>query len=461
VQYFPHSEKEIQEMEKVIGISSINELFKGIPAELLNHGMLNSLPDALNEADLLREMRNLGDKNLPLNQTSSFLGGGSYRHFIPAVVDYLASRGEFLTPYTPYQPEVSQGTLQALFEFQTMVCELTGLEVSNSSLYDGAMAAAEAILMAKRITGKHKFLISHWLHPEYLETIQTYTKYQEIELITVGSWDSGQTPLTDIEKEISKRGAEIGALIIQSPNFAGVIEDIKNIKKSLDSSENILLIVVGAEAMSLGYLNGPGKQGADIFAGEGQSFGIYPQAGGPHIGILATHSKYIRNLPGRLVGETCELAQAGNQNPRKGFVLTLSTREQHIRREKATSNICTNHGLMAIRVAIFLSLYGRRGLFEVSRLNHLRALYLRNKISNDTSWKLTYPDSPVFNEFIVQCPRNLEKFIEHAKEKNILPGIRLNKFFPERKNELLVTTTEENTLAEIDELVQCMQSFAK
>lgn len=462
MKYFPQSDEEVESMLEEIGVKTPDELFRGIPDALRTSTDGLALPGSMSEGRLLKIMAGIGKKNSTMADNASFLGGGVYSHFIPSVVDYLSSRGEFLTPYTPYQPEVSQGTLQYLFEFQSLISLLTGMDVANASLYDGATSLAEAVLMAKRITKKNIFLISSWVHPHYLEIVKAYTKNLDIELVLVGDHERGNLPEEELRRLLLKYKGEVGALVVQSPNFAGIVEDLAGLKKIISQEGNILLISCLTEAMSLGLIRGPGHFGVDIFAGEGQSFGIYPQAGGPHIGLLAAQKEYLRNFPGRLVGQTCEVAGKGHDKApgkgdqdvvsklKSGYVLTLSTREQHIRREKATSNICTNQGLMALRVCIYLSLYGKKGLYDISKLNHQKASSFRARIGSLPGWKTLFEESPVYNEFIVECPGSSEEFSKFAAREKLFPGIPLSRFYPEKERLLLVTTTEENLKEEMD-----------
>ncbi len=349
--YLPHTQEEIEEMLKTIGLKGLRDLFEVIPENCRFSGSLN-LPTPLSEPDLREHLRHLQS---PLY--TCFLGGGAYYHFIPSVVSHLISRSEFYTAYTPYQPEISQGTLQAIFEYQTLMCQLTGMEVSNASMYDGASSLAEAVLMAYRITKKKKVLLSEAIHPEYRKVIQTYLASDQQPIILIPyEREGGRTDEAILFDRLSE---DVSAVVIQNPNFFGVIEDLHKIVEKVHQA-GALVIIGFSEAIAYGILAPPGTMGADIVAGEGQSLGIPLSYGGPYLGIFTTREKFVRNMPGRLVGETVDL------EGKRGFVLTLATREQHIRRERATSNICTNEGLCALMATIFLSSLGREGLKELA-----------------------------------------------------------------------------------------------
>ncbi len=441
LRYLPHTEEDVQEMLKTIGAKSLKNLFEVIPENYKLSSPLN-LPEPLSETDLVRYVHGL--QSPPY---SCFLGGGAYRHFIPAVIPHLTSRSEFYTAYTPYQPEISQGTLQAIFEYQTLMCQLTGMEVSNASMYDGASSLAEAVLMARRLTGRKKVLISEALHPEYRQVIQTYIDPEEQEIVLIPYLRAeGRTN----EKILTQfLDPEVGAVILQSPNFFGVVEDLSGLDEKVHHLGG-LLIVCFTEAIAYGILKPPGEFGADIVAGEGQSLGIPLSFGGPYLGIFTTREKFLRNMPGRLVGETLDL------EGKRGFVLTLATREQHIRREKATSNICTNEGLCALMATIFLSCLGREGLRELALMNLSKAEYAKKKISGIQGCKLAF-SSPTFNEFVLEIEGDPEKGLEKLKEKGILGGLSMAKFYPELNHHLLVTVTEMNTKEEIDHWAEAME----
>jgi glycine dehydrogenase subunit 1 len=445
MRYIPHTEEDIRKMLDAIGVMKLEDLFQAIPKEYRLFKPLN-LPEPLSEPDLINHL-----KGLQVPAISSFLGAGAYHHFIFAVVSSLVSRSEFYTAYTPYQPEISQGTLQAIFEYQTLMCQLTGMEVSNASLYDGASSLAEAVLMACRITKKKKVLLSKAIHPEYRRVIQTYINPDQQEIVLIPfQKEEGRTDkkiLFDLIKD------DVGAVVIQSPNFFGVIEDLCPIEKKVHDAGG-LMIVGFSEAIAYGILQPPGALGADIVAGEGQSLGIPVSYGGPYLGIFTTQERFVRNMPGRLVGETIDL------EGKRGFVLTLATREQHIRRERATSNICTNEGLCALVATVFLSCLGKEGLKELAMMNLSKAEYAKQAASRIHGSKLTFT-APTFNEFVLQIEKEPEEVLEELKGKKILGGLSLKKFYPELHHHLLVTLTEMNTKEEIDRWAETLESALK
>jgi glycine dehydrogenase subunit 1 len=427
-------------MLDTIGVKRVEDLFQTIPKEVRLSKPLN-LPDPLSELDLLRHFQGL---QVPM--TSNFLGAGAYHHFVPAVVPNLVSRSEFYTAYTPYQPEISQGTLQAIFEYQTLMCQLTGMEVSNASLYDGASSLAEAVLMANRITRKKKVLLSQVIHPEYRRVIQTYIDPDQQEIILIPyKRDEGRTNekiLFDLLKE------DVSAVVIQSPNFFGVIEDLQPIAERIHDLGG-LMIVGFSEPIAYGILQPLGAMGADIVAGEGQSLGIPVSYGGPYLGIFTTQEKFVRNMPGRLVGETIDL------EGKRGFVLTLATREQHIRRERATSNICTNEGLCALMATAFLSCLGKEGLKELAMMNLSKTEYAKKAVSRIRGCKLNFI-APTFNEFVLQIEKEPENVLEKLKKEGMIGGLPLGKFYPELDHHLLVTVTEMNKKEEIDRWAEAL-----
>lgn len=435
-------------MLREMGRKSIADLFQGIPDKLQLKRPLD-LPPALSETDTLNYFRGLAERNTTRftgERMTSFLGAGAYDHFIPTIIDTLISRSEFYTSYTPYQPEISQGTLQAIFEYQTMICELTGMDVSNASLYDGSTATAEAVLMAERVTGRSKVALAGNLHPEYRQVVDTYIRnagISEQTLITCA--ETG----TVLPEAISNLGEDVAAVIVQSPNFFGGVEELQ---KLADATHKIgaLFVVVVAEAMSLGLLEAPGKAGADIVCGEAQSFGIPISFGGSYCGFFACREKLQRQIPGRLVG------QAYDHDGRPGYVLTLATREQHIRREKATSNICTNQGLYALMATVYLSTMGRCGVREVAEHNLQKAHYAAKQIGALSGYKLRF-SSPFFNEFVISCPKPAGEVLAKLQGDHIIGGLALERFFPEMKNEILVCVTETTTKAQIDALVEALK----
>jgi glycine dehydrogenase subunit 1 len=447
LRYIPNSPEERSEMLKAMGLGSAEELFDSIPEDLRLKRPLNT-PAALSEIELLERFDEMGARNAGARR-SSFLGGGAYSHYIPTTVDHILSRSEFFTAYTPYQPEISQGTLQVIFEFQTLVCQLTGMEVANASMYDGSTALAEAVLMAERVTKRSKAVASTATHPQYLEVIQTYVQHAGIHLELVQfdektgqSWQA----LADAIDE------ETAALVVQSPNFFGCIEDLSALADAAHA-KGALLVVAITEAMSLGLLKSPGACGADIVVAEGQSFGVPLSFGGPYVGLFATREKYARQIPGRLVGE------AYDKKGRRGFVLTLATREQHIRREKATSNICTNEGLIALAATVYLETMGRRGVQEAAHQCAQKAAYAARAIAKLNGYSLPFTGS-FFNEFVVRGPgRAVDLLARLGKEKAIEGGIALSRFMPDRPNDFLVCVTETNSRAQIDKLVAGLGSI--
>ncbi|MCB1024502.1 MAG: aminomethyl-transferring glycine dehydrogenase subunit GcvPA [Acidobacteria bacterium] len=448
MRYIPISSEEREEMLSEIGLGSADELFRSIPADVLLNRKLN-VTAPLAENEVIDEMKGFAGDN-PAAQKTSFLGGGVYSHFSPTVVDYLIQRSEFFTSYTPYQPEVTQGTLQYIFEFQTLVCQLTGMDVANASMYDGSTAMAEAFLMAQRVTRRDKVLVAKTVHPEYLQVAETYTQHGDLELGTIG-FDTASGRV--LGEDLGKLDKETAAVVIQSPNFFGCIEDLSAIA---DKAHEVgaLLIVVVTEAISFGLLKDPGSCGADIVVAEGQSFGVPMSFGGPHVGLFACKEKYVRMMPGRLAGV------AYDKDGNRGFVLTLATREQHIRREKATSNICTNQGLIALAATIYLETMGKKGLQEVAMQNAQKAAYAAKKISEIEGYSLAF-DSPKFNEFVVTGPGNADQLLEKlSADQDILGGISLSRYYSDRPNDFLVCVTETNTKSQIDSLVDGLRNSA-
>jgi glycine dehydrogenase subunit 1 len=446
LRYIPNSPEERAEMLEQIGVPSTEKLFESIPENLRLQGHLN-VPAAMSELELLKRFDEMGSRNQAA-QRISFLGGGAYSHYTPTIVDHLISRSEFFTAYTPYQPEISQGTLQAIFEFQTLVCQLTGMDIANASMYDGSTAMAEAVLMAERVTRRRKVIVSSAVHPQYLEVAHTYVQHAGIVLQTA-EFDpaSGQTPANAFDA-IDDQTA---AIVIQSPNFFGCIEDVAALADKAHAA-GALLIVTVTEAMSFGLLKSPGACGADIVVAEGQSFGVPLSYGGPYVGLFATRDKYARQIPGRLVGE------AYDKQGRRGFVLTLATREQHIRREKATSNICTNEGLIALCATIYLETMGRHGVQDVASQCAQKAHYAAREIGKLAGFSLPY-SGPFFNEFVVRASAAAVSLLDKlAQQKGIDGGIALSRFDSSRPNDFLVCVTETNTREQIDALVRGIAS---
>jgi glycine dehydrogenase subunit 1 len=442
LRYIPNSPEERAEMLRSVGLNSPEELFDTIPADILLRAPLDT-PSALSEPELMARFESLAARNSAAHRPG-FLGAGAYSHYQPTIVDSLISRSEFFTAYTPYQPEISQGTLQAIFEFQTLVCQLTGMDVANASMYDGSTSVAEAVLMAERVTRRRKVVVSGALHPEYLHVADTYVAHAGIDLVRAGFDETKGTTNFD---ELGALDEQTAAIIVQSPNFFGCVEDLQSLAERAHKV-GALLVVCVTESISLGLLREPGASGADIVVAEGQSFGVPLSYGGPYLGLFATREKYARQLPGRLVGV------AADKEGRRGFVLTLATREQHIRREKATSNICTNEGLIALMATIYLETLGRRGLQEVAVQCAQKAAYAARRISEIEGFSLPYSETPRFNEFVVRAPVAAEELLRRlASERNITGGLALSRYFPERTNDILVCVTETNPRSEIDALV--------
>jgi len=440
VSYISLSDKDKKEMMARIGISSMEELFRTIPENIKLKRELK-IPSPLTEIELIQHFESIAQKN-KYSDFLSFLGAGAYPHVIPYVVDYLSSRGEFVSPYTPYQPEVSQGTLQVIFEFQTLICQLTGMDVANASLYDGASGAAEAVLMAHRLKGKSRVLIARTLHPQYRKVVETYVKNLGIEIEEIGYSETGEVDFEDLNKKLDDG---ISAVLTQSPNFMGVVEDLRRVSDLAHASKALSIVVV-TEPVSLGILEAPGKLGADIVTGEGQSFGIPLSFGGPYLGFMACSREFIRQFPGRIAGETKDV------DGKRGFVLTLSTREQHIRRERATSNICTNQALCALRATIFLETLGREGLRELAWQNIQKANYTLEKLSHIKGVKRKFQGN-FFNEFVVEFSGGLPEVEGFLREKGIIGGLNLHEFYPELENCALMCVTETHKKEEIDRLV--------
>jgi glycine dehydrogenase subunit 1 len=454
MRYLPKSPADRKEMLDAIGVASIDELFETIPGEYrFDHDL--KIPRQHAESEILDRFRAFaaniasGDaaelaQRPPTKLPASFLGAGAYRHYRPVIIDSLVQRGEFLTSYTPYQPEISQGTLQAMFEFQTMICELTGMEIANASMYDGSTGCAEAVMMAVRVTGRDGCVVARTVHPEYREVLKTTVQHQEIPVAECGyDAKTGRVDLAGLERAITDNTA---CVLIQSPNFFGTIEDVAAIAE-LVHSKGALLIVAIAEAVSLGIVKPPKE--ADIVAMEAQSFGVPVGFGGPYCGVIACKERFLRQMPGRLVGETKDM------NGKRGFVLTLSTREQHIRREKATSNICTNQALVAMMVTIFLTVYGKQGLRELAEQNLAKAAYLRDALTKAGAKPLF--SAPSFNEFAVALPASVERANGKLLGKEIVGGLALGKWYPELGDSAaLWCATELTTKMHIDAAAQTL-----
>jgi glycine dehydrogenase subunit 1 len=439
MRYIPCSESDRADMLASMGLDSIDQLFSGIP-EALRLRRLLDIPSALSEPELLDYFQKAAAANS--SGHTSFLGAGVYRHHIPVIVDALISRSEFYTAYTPYQAEIAQGTLQAIFEFQTYITQLTGMEVANASLYDGSTAVTEAMLMAHRVTKRKRLLIARTVHPEYRAVMSTYAKNLGLEIQPIDYMTTGRLDLSQLEASLNN---EVAGVVVQSPNFFGTIEDTAAVA-ALARSNGALTIVNVCEALSLGILKPPSE--ADIVAGEAQSLGVPMSFGGPHLGFLATRETFVRQMPGRLVG------MGKDQQGRRAFVLTLSTREQHIRREKATSNICTNQSLCALMATIYLAALGPAGLREACEQNLQKTDYAVRQVRKLTPHEVLFP-APRFNEFVVQL-KGASARLEKLKDKNIVAGLPLDRFYPELENSLLVCVTETTSREQIDSLVEAL-----
>jgi len=441
--YLPHTPEDIASMLEAVGLNRLDELFSTIPEESRCKEAL-SLPEPLTEWELNEHMSGLAAQTAVSPEYKVFMGAGSYEHYIPASVSYLLSRSEFMTSYTPYQPEMSQGTLQAIYEYQTLAAELLGMEVATASHYDGATALAESLLMAVRITGKPKVAVSGLIHPLYRRVVRTYFRPTGYEVLELPYRATGLTDLSAVD------GIEdLAAVAVQSPNFFGCIEDLQAASQKTHDTK-ALFVACFTEALAYGLLKNPGCQGADIVCGDGQSLGIPRSFGGPALGMLATSKKYMRKLPGRLVGRTRDL------DGKRGFVLTLATREQHIRREKATSNICTNNSLCALAAAMYMASVGGTGIRELAQLNHDKSEYLKSELQ--AAGFSTAFETPTFNEFVMEFPPGFEVTRTRLIEKKIVPGLSLAPYYPELGNHFLLCVTETKSREDMDTFVRELQS---
>ncbi len=448
--YLPHTEDDKKKMLEVIQAESVKDLFRSIPEELLLRKPL-SVPEGQSEAEILRQMELEASKNLQLDGRPSFLGAGIYNRFIPALVDYLSSRGEFCTAYTPYQPEASQGTLQAIFEYQSMITRLCGIKISNASMYDGASALAEAILMAYAIRQKGtKVLVSSGIHPEHLRVLETYFRHHPIQIETLPLGSRGSLDPGALARRMD---VDVFSVAIQNPNFFGVIENGPDIFMALEGKDSKPFFIASVDPISLAILRPPGTYGADVAVGEGQSLGNDPNFGGPSFGFFATRLEHVRKVPGRIVGETRD--RAG----RRGYVLTFQTREQHIRRGRATSNICTNQGLSSLRAAIYMASLGEKGLRRISGRTTRMAHLAHRRLSAIPGVRPVY-ESPFFGEFAMILPRPAGDVYRALRaEKEIIGGLPLDRYFPDRKNEMLFSCTEMTRVEDIDRLEEALRDI--
>ena len=433
--YSPITNEDKAEMLKSIGINSQSELFSDLPQKFINPSL--NLPESISEFDLLTEISILADKNKTPGNIPSFLGAGSYRHFIPSVVKQISSRGEYMTAYTPYQPEISQGTLQVGYEFQSMICELTGMEVANSGMYDGATALAEAALMASRVTRRNEIIILDTVSPRYYNVVKTFLKSSNISLFQANSIDH-------IKSLSSEKTA---AVLVQSPNFFGYTENLTEIQQITQAIS--ALFVVSSDPISMAFFKPPAHYYADIVVAESQPLGIPPSFGGPYLGIFACKKKYLRQMPGRIVGKTID------QDNNPGFVLTLQAREQHIRRETATSNICTSAALIALTTTAYLACLGKQGLKYISELCYYKSHYAASSIQSIPGYTLPFKGT-FFKEFVIQCPRHPKEINSILKQNNIIGGYDISDLIT---NGMLLCFTETNTKSEIDQLISTLKSI--
>jgi len=438
MRYLPHTDAARREMLAAIGAPSVDALFRDVPASARLDGPIAGLPTTKGELEVERHMAALAARSRPAGTMASFIGAGAYRHHVPSCVDHLVQRGEFLTSYTPYQPEVSQGTLQYLFEFQTQVAMVTGMDVANASMYDGATATVEAVMMANRVTKRGKAVLSGGLHPHYRAVVETHARFGDFRAVCAPPLPGGGEDLAALVD------AETSCVVVQNPSVFGQVVDLSPLARACQA-KGALLVVVVTEIVSLGLLTPPGAMGADIVAAEGQSIGNALNFGGPHVGLFATREKYVRQMPGRLTGETVDA------DGRRGWVLTLSTREQHIRREKATSNICTNSGLCALAFTIHLSLLGEDGYRRLAELNHANAVTLAGKLEGVRGVRLM--NETFFNEFTLKLPVPAAGVVDELAAQGILAGVPGGRLWPDRPelaDLLVVAATETNTEAEMD-----------
>lgn len=438
--YIGNTASDREAMLKEIGLDNIDFLFKAVPESVHLDRKLN-IPEAQAEMELIKNIKELSNKNFNIDEFTCFLGAGAYDHYIPAAIDQIVSRQEFYTAYTPYQPEISQGTLQVIFEYQTMICELTGMAVANASMYDGATALTEAAIMACEATRRNEIIIAKSVHPESRQTLNTYAKFRNMSVVEV-DYKNGQVDIDDLKCKINSNTA---AVILQSPNFFGVIEDIESLNEMIHNNKSLL--VVSQDPISLAILKSPGELGADIVIGEGQCLGNPLSFGGPYLGFMAVTEKLMRKMPGRIVGQTVD--HDGN----RGFVLTLQTREQHIRRDKATSNICSNQALNALIATVYLTIMGKEGLKEVANLCLQKSHYAYDELIKTGKFSPVF-SAPFFKEFILNSKEPVKDINNKLLKSNIIGGYAVEKNYPELKNSYLVAVTEKRTKDEIDYLTR-------
>lgn len=444
MRYLPLTQADREAMLAVIGAADIDALFADVPEAARLAGPIEGLPSHSPEMIVERELAAMASKNLTAGTVPFFVGAGAYKHHVPASVDHIIQRGEFLTAYTPYQPEIAQGTLQVLFEFQTQVARLTGMEVANASMYDGSTAMTEAAFMARRVTRRKKALVSGGVHPHYVAVLNTLTRFTDDEVVTHAPILTPGAPGDDIDSLIASIDSETSCVIVQNPNIFGHVADLAPLADACHAA-GALLVVVVTEVISLGAIKSPGEMGADIVVGEGQSIGNGLNFGGPYLGLFACRDKHVRQMPGRLCGETVDA------DGKRGFVLTLSTREQHIRREKATSNICTNSGLCALAFSVHMTLLGEQGLRRLAALNHARAVQLAERLARIPGVEVV--TTTFFNEFTLTLPKEARPIIRKLADKGVLGGVSLGRLFPgnaDLANGMIVAVTETATDADFD-----------
>ncbi len=448
MRYLPISSDDRAEMLDKIGAQSIDDLFIDVPKHALLGGLVD-LPLHMTEMEVEQNFAAFSARNIPASSVPFFVGAGAYHHHVPSSVDYQIQRGEFLTAYTPYQPEISQGTLQTLYEFQSQVAQLSGMDVANASMYDGSTACGEAALMARRVTKKKKVVLSGNLHPQYIDVVKSATKYtDDVITVTDPTVNKNENLLEQVDDETS-------CVIVQYPDFFGNINDYTDLANALHERK-ILLVIVTTEIISLGAIKSPGEMGADIFVGEGQSIGNGLNFGGPYVGLFATRQQYVRQLPGRLCGETVDA------DGKRGYVLTLSTREQHIRREKATSNICTNAGLCTLAFTIHMTLLGEKGLRQLAKINHAGAVKLASKLKTIDGVELL--NDTFFNEFTVRLNKNAAEVVEVLVEHDVIAGLPVSRLYPgkpELANDLIIAVTETTSEDDMDILVSELKEVLK
>ena len=451
MRYLPLSQSDREQMLAKIGVTDIDDLFRDVPEQALLKEPVD-LPTHMSEMQVDRDFRTMAEKNIPAGSVPFFLGAGAYRHHVPSSVDYLIQRGEFLTAYTPYQPEIAQGTLQYIFEFQTQVAQLTGMDVANASMYDGSTATAEAVMMARRVTRKKRAVLAGGLHPHYRAVVETTTQFTDDEIITLQA--NPADPAAELQAIIDGIDDATSCVVVQNPSVAGHVMDLRPLAEAAHAKKALLIVVV-TEVMSLGLVMSPGEMGADIVVGEGQSIGNGLNFGGPYVGLFATNQKYVRQMPGRLCGETVDA------DGKRGFVLTLSTREQHIRREKATSNICTNSSLCSLAFTIHMTLLGEKGLRDVAKVNHCRAQQLKAALAAIEGVEVL--NDSFFNELTVRLPKDATAVVEALAKDGILAGVPMARLMPEEgmENLLILAATETVSEDDIDALAAALKELVQ